>query len=295
MAKLKDLQFSMNGEQKTQAEIDGISNYLPPTNPTAQEDEYVLFKLVDNTKQGGVYIDGIADVPNPNNGNKVERIRLISGVDDIWMKNQKHLDKEYINQNRRSLHFPRGAKILRIHKNDPALEFARLCPHNVGSPNKKTGSKTEFYEYNPAKQQEDALRIEMLEIDAAIKATEQPVEYMRKHANYLGVIAFDEYGLPKNDAGIRREYILKAKRNPELFMKSLNSKVVEIAFMVKKAILDGKIDLGGHSGSVTWSNGGGFITFVPKGKNTQDYLVDLALTSSDEGKRFLSILQENAN
>ena len=48
----------------------------------------VVFKLVDTKKKGASYIDGIADVINPKT-KKVERARLISGLDTLWFKEQK--------------------------------------------------------------------------------------------------------------------------------------------------------------------------------------------------------------
>jgi hypothetical protein len=57
----------------------------------------------------------------------------------------------------------------------------------------------------------------------------------------------DELGRPKTEDGVRREYILAAKRNPSLFQSSVGSKEVEVSYMVKKAILDSLIDLGKHN------------------------------------------------
>lgn len=292
-----DMEFARDGEKKEAlsfaSDADQVSNWALNDAPQVTE-EFVIFKLVDNTKQGGVHIHGVDDVTNPKTG-ATERIRLISGVETIWMKEQKDLTPEYIRQNQRTLSFHRGARILRIAKSDTAgMEFARITRHNIGATNRKTGSRYEFYEYNPAKQQEEALKKEMMEIEMAIQASKEPVESMRKHANYLGVQAFDEFGTPKTDEGIRREYILSAKRNPARFQKSLGSKEVEVSYLIKKAISENLIDLGGHSGDVKWGAGGS-IAKVPVGRNTHEYLIELALTNSDDGKRFLSQLQDVAN
>lgn len=293
-----DLAFARDGETKeTLANVsdsDMVSNWALNDAPPVTE-EFVIFKLVDNTKQGGVHIHGVDDVTNPKTGG-TERIRLLSGVESIWMKDQKDLTPEYVRQNQRTLSFHRGARILRIPKSDKSgLEFMSLTRHNIGALNRKTGSRFEFYEYNPTKQQEEALKKEMLEIEMAIQASKEPVESMRKHANYLGVQAFDEFGTPKTDEGIRREYILTAKRNPAKFQKSLGSKEVEVSYLIKKAISENLIDLGGHSGNVQWG-AGGYICNVPVGRNTHEYLVELALnTTSEDGKRFLSQLQDVAN
>lgn len=291
-----DAQFSLQGEPKETTFSQDVANQVLDyaiQDAILEEQEFIIFKLVDNTKQGGVYIDGEADAWNPDT-KKIERMRLLSGVASIWLKDQKDLTPDYIKANKRSLHFPRGARFLRISKNDPALEFAQICPHNIGNPKRKSGSKFEFYEYNPKKQQEAALALEMLEIEQAIAASKVEELPMRKHAMYLGINPFDDLGIPKTADGIRREYIISAKRNSKRFKETLDSKEVEVAYLIRRAISDSLIDLGGHGGQVTWS-AGGRITQVPLGRNTQEYLIELALnTTSAEGRQFLEKLQKIA-
>lgn len=291
--------FAREGEKKEtlsyNQDSNDVTNWAIQDTIAKEEQKFVIFKLVDNTKEGGVHIHGVDDVINPKTG-AVERIRCLSGINTIWMKEQKDLPPDYVKNNQRTFSFFRGAKILRIPESDKTgLEFLTLCNHNIGNAKRKTGSRYEFFEYNPAKQQEEALKKEMLEIEMAIEASKVEVEPMRKHANYLGIGAFDEFGIPKTDEGIRREYILAAKRNPVKFKKSLGSKDVEVSYLIRKAISENLIDLGGHSGNVTWG-AGGFIARIPVGRNTHEYLVELALnTTSEDGKRFLSQLQDVAN
>ena len=168
-ASLSHVNFSLNGEQGNR---DGLSigeqNILTELQQNLHAGvKYHIFKLVNNTRQGGVHVPGVDDVINPKT-NKMERIRLLSGVDTIWAKEQKDITPDYIKMNQRSLQFIRGSKILRIADYDhTALEFARITRHNIGSATNKTGSNFEFYEYDPAKEQEEALRREELEIEMA--------------------------------------------------------------------------------------------------------------------------------
>ena len=294
-AGLTDLNFSKNGEVAETLSIQPES-YIPMYEPVnIEEEKYVIFKLADNTKDGGVHLPNECDVINPKT-NKIERMRLLVGIDTVWMKEQKDLPLNYASQFRRTLSFHRGAKILRIPESDTtALEYLRLCNWNIGNPKRKTGNRFEFFEYNPAKQQEDALRKEMKEIEMAIKASKEEEEPMRKHAAYLGIQMWDTYGFPKKADGIRSEYILAAKRNPIRFEKTVGSKEVEISYLIGKAISENLIDLGGHSGNVAWA-AGGRICNVPVGRNTMEYLVELASnTLSQEGKDFLTRLQTVAN
>lgn len=298
MAKLSDIKFSLEGEnpgvpqhQQKHVERPVLVNELKEAQSN-RELKYHIFKLVSNTRKGGVHVPGIDDVINPTTG-KMERIRLLSGVDTIWLKEQKDVTPEYAKNNLRSLSFLRGTKILRIPEWDTtALEFARLTRHNIGSPSNKTGSHFEFYEYNPAREQEEMLRREELEIEMAILAKGMEADKMRKHAAFLGLRLVDDVGMPKTDDGIRREYIVYAKRYPEYFQRTVESKEVEYAWLIKRAILDSRIEIGREPGRVYWANGGGLIGSYAKTENAEKYLLDLALTNSEEGRLFKERLQQ---
>jgi hypothetical protein len=254
--------------------------------------KYHIFKLVNNTRKGGVHVPGIDDVINPATG-KMERVRLLSGVDTIWLKEQKDVTPEYARNNQRSLTFLRGTKILRIPEWDhTALEYARITKHNIGSPSNRTGSHFEFYEYNPAREQEEMLKREELEIEMAIIAKGMDAEKMRKHAAFLGLRLVDDLGMPKTDDGIRREYIVYAKRYPEYFQRTVESREVEYSWLIKRAIIDAKIEIGREPGRVYWANGGGLIGSYAKSENPEKYLLDLALTNSEEGRIFKERLQQ---
>lgn len=293
-ASLSHVNFALNGEQGSNNSLSiGEQNIVTELQQNQHAGvKYFIFKLVNNTRQGGVHVPGVDDVINPKTG-KMERIRLLAGVDTIWVKEQKDITPDYIRMNQRSLQFVRGAKILRIPEYDhTALEFARITRHNIGTLSNKTGSNFEFYEYNPAKEQEEMLKREELEIEMAILAKQMSVEKMRKHAAFLGIRLIDDLGMPKTDDGVRREYIVYAKRQPAYFQKTVDSKEVEIAWMVKRAILDSKIEIGREPGKIYWANGGGLIGVVPRTENPERYLVNLALTNSEEGAAFKDQLQK---
>ena len=285
----KQVDANQRGEETRIDNYQEIIDIVRSEQPVS-ENKYVIFKLVNTKRNGGTYVPGIDDVKNPKTG-KIERIRLLSGIDTIWVKEQKDVDKDYVRQNLRNLQFPRGQKILRISEEDHTmLEFARLCSHNIGSPEHKRGSNFEFFEYDPQKQQKEALSREMFEIEMVMEAQKVEEGIMRKHAHYLGITSVDEYGFPKTVEGIRQEYMLAAKRNPKRFKESLGSKAVEISYLIKKAISEGKIDIGGPDSNINWAKGG-FITKLPIRTNAHEYLVELALTNSQAGREFLAQLQ----
>jgi hypothetical protein len=297
MAKLKDVQFSLGMEtEKPESTIhqEEIIEHALKDAPVHKETKYHIFKLVDSNKKGGTYIPNIDDIINPETGLE-ERARLLVGVNSIWIKDQKHLDQDYIRQNAKSLAFPRGQKILRIPDWDTtSLQFARLCRHNIGSPNRKSGSKFEFFEYDPAKQAKEALERESLEIDMAIIARELDEVSLKKYVSFLKMTMHDEIGELKTVDLIRKELMLYAKRNPKQFQDLVNnkSKEIEINYLVKKAILSAKIDVGSQPGRAFWANGGGLIGIIPNQRQPIDYLTELALTNTEEGRSFQKQLKE---
>lgn len=256
------------------------------------ESEWVVFKLVNTKKQGRVYIDCINDAVNPETG-KVERMRLLSGVDSIWLKDQKNVTEDYAKNNRRSLVFE--GKILRLPKWDTsAIEFARLSSHCIDNPKRKSGSKTEFFEWNPAKQAEEAKRKQLLKIEAMKKAFSVDDEQMKKHAMYLGITPIDEVGFAKTTDVIRNEYAIKADLDPVRFMESFSSPLVEISFLIKKALSQSKIDVGRERGKVYWATGK-FICSVPANQTVLDCLLELSSTTNAEGREFLQELKIATN
>ena len=88
--------------------------------------------------------------------------------------------------------------------------------------------------------------------------------------------------------------MLYAKRNPFNFkdLISNKSKEVEINYLVKKGILSAKIDVGSQPGRAFWSSGGGLIGVIPSQRQPLDYLTELALTNSEEGRTFQKQLKE---
>jgi len=298
MAKLKHVELSQSGADTMQTDIDmtEVSIIAQEDNPAPKETKYHIFKLVDTKKKGGTYIPNIDDVINPETGRE-ERIRLLSGVDSIWIKDQKDLEPDYIRQNAKSLVFPRKAKCLRIPDWDKtSLEFARLCRHNIGSPNRKSGSKFEFFEYDPQKQAAEALERESLEIEMALAARDMDEATMKKYVSFLKINIYDELGEPKTADLLRKELMLYAKRNPRQFQTLVKTKhkEVDINYLIKKAILSAKIDIGSQAGRAFWSNGGGLIGVIPSNRQPLEYLTELALTNSEDGRLFLKQLNEIA-
>lgn len=301
-ADLKAIALSQQGEAKTESTESEIAQLARETakgkkgNGARAIDSivdiqggFLVLKLVNNKKKGPVLIDGVDDVINPATGRN-ERIRLLSGVDSIWMKDQKDLPKEYVERNRRSILFESG--VCRIPAWDTsALEFVRHCRHFIDNPARRSGSKYEFFAWNPKRIAEMKLKKRLVAVEAMKKAMEAPEEAMMKHAIFLKVAMADELGFKKEPGSIRDEYILKAQDDPKHFLDTFNSKEVEVSYLVKKAIRDGKIDLNRTSGAAHWSKGGSLIGHIPSTTAADKFLTELALTPTKDGAAFLEQLE----
>jgi len=290
MAKLSDLKLAQQELDASMVREEAMSQIAVAEVPISEQ-KFVVFKLVDTKKRGRVYVHHIDDVLNPET-NKVERIRLLSGVDSIWLKDQKDVTDEYAKKNA-----PIGLVFENRHLRVPLwdknrIQFLRLNRDCVDNPKRAQGGKSPYFEWNPAKQEEEALAKELLEIEVMKLAMEMPFEKIKKHAQFLGVTFVDEFGEPKTENGIRTQYILRAKRDPAGFKNSMDSKEVEVAWMVKRAVRDSKIDLGKQPGSAHFA-AGGFICKIPGARKAVEYLIELALTNSEEGRTFLEQLQKH--
>lgn len=255
---------------------------------------FIVFKLVNNAKQGRVNMPAEADVYNPES-KEIERARLLLGVNTIWKKAQKDVTEEYLKHNRRTIVFEN--RVTRIDIMDKqALEFIRMSNSFTENPHRRPGGKYDFFEWNPQRQEAEAYAKEVLEMEALTMAMNQPYEQVKKHALFLGVRFNDELGEPKTENGIRRDYQVLAKRNPRHFMDTMNTKEVEVHYLVTRAMLETKIDLNNRERGAAYWSGGGRICTIPGGElnNARRYLTELALTNSEEGRIFLEQLQSRS-
>lgn len=294
MARLKavgiqDANFSQQGEvvqTRQQEESFAALNEAP----VATGNTYKIFKLSDTKKNGKYHMEGIDDVWNEKKG-RMERIRLLRGFPSIWVEDQKGLEKSFVEQNRRSLVFDR--RVLRVAEYDvEALEFLNLCNANLDNPNRKGTRKITFFQWNPQRTAELERAKRVAKVEAIKYASLASEEEMRKHCNYLGISFVDELGMPKSPEALRNDYELYAEAQPNKFMQSAGSKEVEIAYIVKKALIDNKIDTTTKRGSAYWSGDGGFICKIPSDKKPQNYLVEFAMFPQDESRAFLEQLKK---
>lgn len=298
MATLDQVQQSQSPANKTLNETIGTginfnAGIMEPVAPAQQG--HVIFRLV-RKKQRRLRIDGICDNALNPKTNERERIYLIRGAKSIWQSDLTELIKDidkpnsYISKNRVSLLFEDGiCRIPVTEKNQ--LEYARVNTHNVGK-NRSGAGKYDYYEYDAHEEQKLRLEKQMHRIKMISKANEMAEDKMKKLAAFLGISFVDELGMPKGVEGVRSELMIKADTQPETFEKYIDSKEVEISWLVRRAILDAKIDLTAQAGNAMWSGGKGFIGKIPSNRKAYEYLTELAMTNSPEGRVFKEQLEQ---
>ena len=295
MARLKaiglaEANYLQQSEVKVQRQDDEAAQAMQESTSSNTGTTFKIFKLSDTKKNGRYHMEGIDDVWNEKKS-RMERIRLLRGYPSIWVEDQKGLEKSFVEQNRRSLIFDR--RVLRIADYDvEALEFLSLCNANLDNPNKKGTRKITFFQWNPQRTAELERAKRVAKVEAIKYASLASEDEMRKHCNFLGITFTDELGMPKSMDALRNDYELYAEAQPNKFMQSAGSKEVEIAFIVKKALIDNKIDITTKKGSAYWSNNGGYICNIPSDKKPQNYLVEFAMFPQDECKAFLEQLRK---
>src|ERR1700760_4282270 len=102
MATKADVDFSMKKDtihkDERQQKEQLASNLAVTRNPN-DKSEYVIFKLVDTKKRGRVHIHNIDDVIDESSGN-VRRMRVLIGVESLWLDEQKNVTEDYAKNNR---------------------------------------------------------------------------------------------------------------------------------------------------------------------------------------------------
>ena len=295
MARLKaiglaEANYLQQSQVKVQRQDDEAAQAMQESTSSNTGTTFKIFKLSDTKKNGRYHMEGIDDVWNEKKS-RMERIRLLRGYPSIWVEDQKGLEKSFVEQNRRSLIFDR--RVLRVADYDvEALEFLSLCNANLDNPNKKGTRKITFFQWNPQRTAELERAKRVAKVEAIKYASLASEDEMRKHSNFLGITFTDELGMPKSMDALRNDYELYAEAQPNKFMQSAGSKEVEIAFIVKKALIDNKIDTTTKRGSAYWSNNGGYICKIPSDKKPQNYLVEFAMFPQDECKAFLEQLRK---
>lgn len=267
--------------------------YIPNSRgPIKKDGANIVLRLISTNRKGGLNIEGIVyNVVNPKT-KQPDTLRLLKGVYTPWQSEQGVFTEAQIGKMRRSIRFEDKTAIIPP-TDTAAIEFVKHCPYQVDSPNYGQGNKHSFYIHDPKRQADEQLELAMKAMEQVQYAATCEEVPMRRHANYLGVVSHDEFGMLKDVNTIRREYMLKAQANPQIFKDTKDSPLVLVSYLIKKEISDMRIDIGKQPGTAYWA-AGGFICKIPNATKAVDYLIEFAMLPTEEGKQFLAQLQANA-
>lgn len=258
------------------------------------QQENRVFILEGNKKQGTVTIMGVEDVIDPKSITKENplgtprRMRLLRGSTSLWMDEQKQYEliKGYVEKNTLSLVFQKGRLTVDV-KNSMLNKYLDMSNRNLDNPLRQGIMKEYFKEWNTAKQAQQDMDLEEKEFEAMGIAHTALIDDIVPHAHYLGVDFIDPIsGHPRDEQGIRREYVKKAKADPKKFLNSIHSPVVQTGYKIRKAIDAGLIDLGKQPGQAFWQDGG-FISVVPQGRNAVEFLTEFAQMQNEASRQFV--------
>jgi hypothetical protein len=272
-------------ERDIQQSTNGVSNNIP-IQPTVDETPAnIVLKLADGVRRGGVNVDGEDYVFDPKS-KKQRKVRLLKGVSTIFVDEQKDIDKEYINRNKRTLEF--ANKVYTIPPHDKtAIQFAEICNSNIDNPNRFGVKPVYFTVWNPLKEAQLAEAEELKMLEAMQNAAVMPEDKMMRHAVYLKIPLIDELGGRAKPQAIRTLYMRKAKQQPQTFLDSAENPEVDISWAVISLVINGTIDLNKQANQAYW-NDGGYITNIPHGEDATSYLVQYALIDGEQNRNFKS-------
>jgi hypothetical protein len=297
---ISDIAFAQNGETEQIIE----PSYIPPTEDFSNFDSSVpdkkdgntIFRLMDKEKKGSVYISTEDYVLNPTTG-KMDSIHLLIGEDEIW---GSELKKKYgaasfaelLKTSRRESFKFVNRSLLIPNWDEPAINFLRHTRHCVDNKNKERSRFiTQYYEYNPAREAEEADKKMALEMEAMEKLFTLDEAKIKKLCIYLGILLTDGLGETKTPQILKRDLGGKIKNDASGFLKLLQDESVEINFLIVKAIRDSKIDTSqvNTTGKIFWATGS--LITAANGRQPKIALLELALSNTSAGKEFLEQLK----
>jgi len=253
----------------------------------------IVLKLVDENRRGGAYLDGEDFVFDPNFDNgeglpkgKQRAIRLLRGVNTIFVDEQEKITKEYIERNKLSLEFHKlGRQCVLSPHQKTHIQFATMCNSNIDNPHRFGVKPIYFTIWNPLAEEQKAQAETDLMLEAVLLAGRMPMEKMERHCVYLGIALADEFGEQLQEGRLRKKYVAYANKQPKTFLDSAENPEIDIAWAVKFLIKNGTIDIHKQEGQAYYKDGG-YITSIPSGETAEKYLVKYAMTDAQPNREF---------
>ena len=265
-------------------------SFMPPVEPkqrfSVPKQENIIYRL-NEERQGTVNVVCQEMVLDSATGQS-RLARLLRGATSIWFDEQEQFSKEYVGKNQIKMTFERGVCTIPVYEKS-LLQFAELSNMNWDNPNRVGVKKFYFTKWNPAAIAEQGIKDENDVIEAMQIAATAKIDDIIPHAQYMNIPFADEMGVPLDENSIRKEYMKAAKNEPSKFLKSIHSPLVSMAHKVRRAITEGKIDLGKMPNQAYWVDGG-YICALPIGRDQTEFLIEYGQMQGERSMAFASQL-----
>jgi hypothetical protein len=289
MAKALGLETISSVLNEPTRNTEAVDNIYQLDTKEQTEKQFITFKLVNPNREGGVVVPAVQKAYNPKT-KREELMRLINGVNEIWVSEQKGLDPLYVKENLREIKFARKIRYIHVPSTDVSyVEFMRFSEHCVNGVNGKPNTKFSFYEYDAEKEAEEALGLELLELEMAGEVSKMSDTEVEDFSRFLKLTIYDAVaGGKKPIKSLRTQLMLHAKRTAKDFKKLIGDKKPEVQLYnkIQNFITENKIDISTTPGRAFWANGGGLIGVIPANTTAVKHLTELALTNSEAGRTF---------
>lgn len=277
------------------------------------QDKTWVFQLTQKVTPRGTWVDsagkgtGDTDPPYPNHKKirnpvlvydeetkRTRWARLLRGYNTIWMDEQDEKQKltdAQVASILQEVVFSAGKLFAKTPMDALLVRFLTAHDDNAGKDNRISGKPAQFELVVDKSAVEDEL------IDLEMEAMEKAdgvknINDVKAHGSFLNIKTRDENGLELSEKAIRVEYKKAARKNPKLFLATLNNPATKAGYMVRQAVTAGVIDLHKVKGQAHWADSGALIVPIDPMKDAVEFLTEFSVSGSDEGNDFLKRLEQ---
>ncbi len=193
-----------------------------------------------------------------SNGNQ-RAAKYIVGVPTLWVDEQKDLP-EGLKKKRADIVFHRG--LLKIQSANKSLVKFLLERPDCEQSKSSMKTRVKYKLLNFADIEKASLVKTQRKYDAMKMALNAEGEHWLSHAQFLGVKPNNQYGVPKSEVAIRKDYVEMAEKNPDVFMQTVANPLVDAFTVASKAITKGIINIGKVKGQAIWGDSGTLICIL---------------------------------
>jgi hypothetical protein len=221
----------------------------------------------------------IIDVIYDSESKTQRTIRYIPGEKSIYSDEQSVKD---LPKKRSEIIFYDGWKVV-DETEILLLQYLRACNFNSANKNRLPGTTVIFKEFLPHVDKQVIIDKEEVEIKARASVINMPFEDMKQLAKAMGLSTDREV------AEIKHDLLVRAKHNPEKFLRDMNSKNMKRRWGIIEAIDTNIISLNKQNATISWVGGG----VIFQGAVGTDIIEDFAeyTQNTEDGKNIFERIQ----